>query len=134
MVPVDTVLNLGQSAETFALFTAPASTVLIEGDDIDATDDKVIDPGLGITIIDSFSWVQDIDLQAAYGPVLVVTGTADVPDAATRFLGNTNPQNLNAFYWGEILGPPNNSTVYAAPQSSNFPVGGALTPGTPNVP
>ncbi len=133
VVPVDTVLNLGQSAETFAVFTAPVGTVLIEGDDIDLNDNKVIDPSFSITIIDSIAWAVDPDLQATYGPILVITGTGDVPDAATRFFGNNNTQNANAFYWGEILGPPDSSTAYTSPQSANFPVGGQLTPGAPNV-
>ncbi len=136
LVPVDTVLNLGQSAETFALLNVPVDTqpIFNEGDDIDQNEDKVIDPALGITIIDSIAWAVDPDLQATYGPVLVITGTGDVPDAATRFLGNTNPQSAAAFYWGELLGPAANSTTYSSPLSPNFPAGGALTPGAPNVP
>lgn len=133
LVQVDTVLGLGQSAETYMLASAPAGSVFFETDDIDADDDGNIDVGLGISVIDAFAYLTQVGVTRAYGPVLA-SGEADVPDAATRFPGDLVPLSAGAWYYGELAASPDNTTTYAAPLSANFPAGGALTPGAPNAP
>lgn len=123
----------GFGAESFILATVPGGT--FEGDDIDANNDGVIDPALNITVIDGFAIVINPSFNRNYAPIIFngVESGLDLPDAVTRFSNNNTALSAAAWYYGE-LAPPDNSTTYTDPRSANFPVGGALTPGAPNVP
>ncbi len=98
-------------------------------------------------VLDSLPWVATIDavaLAASDEPdyisgskVLSQAGTG-VVDAVVRFPGNSSPSSTAAWYGGEILDTGDAALdlqFQAAPnRSSNFPSGGILTPGLPNVP
>ncbi len=130
--------GLGLGAETYMLISSP--NTFSEGDDIDANNDRVIDPSAQITVIDGFGVTINVDFQATYAPNIydAVTkggGSIELPDAATRFSNNNTPLSTAAWYFGELASTPDNTTVYSGiPRSANFPVGGALTPGGANVP
>lgn len=130
--------GLGLGAETYMLVSSPIT--FSEGDDIDTNNDRVIDPSAQITVIDGFGVTINIDFQATYAPNLYNAatqggGSIELPDAATRFSNNNTPLSAAAWYFGELASTPDNTTVYSGiPQSANFPAGGALTPGGPNVP
>lgn len=133
-----TVLNyfsgttLGQGSEGFYIVTS--ATALAGGQDLDADDNGVVD--VSITYDDGFNYIFNPDEQFKYGPgpILNESFGGDVPDAATRFPGNTQANNAGAWYSGELASSPEETTTYAAPFSSNFPTGGMLTPGGTNVP
>ncbi len=123
-------------ARTFAIITAPSAPAA--GADIDLNNDRVIDPASGVAVIDGIGFTTNVDFQAVYAPNLynaaVEGGNTLVPDAATRFPSNNTPLSAAAWYFGELASSPPNTTVYTgSPQSANFPAGGALTPGGPNV-
>lgn len=135
---VTSFTGLGLGAESYMLISSP--TAVVEGDDIDANEDRVIDPARNITVIDGIGFTVNAQFQAVYAPNLydafVEAGgsSIELPDAATRFLGNSTPLNKFSWYFGELAGTPDAATAYSGvPQSSNFPVGGQLTPGAPNV-
>ncbi|MEQ1763062.1 MAG: tandem-95 repeat protein, partial [Pyrinomonadaceae bacterium] len=128
---------LDNGARTFAILSAPAG---LPGTDIDTDDDRIVDPAGGVTVIDGFALTTNNLFNAAYAPVLYEAisggGNTLLPDAATRFLGNTTAMSAAAWYAGELAGAPSDTNTYTGtPRTANFPLAGAaLTPGTPNVP
>ncbi|HXG82630.1 MAG TPA: hypothetical protein VNI84_01260, partial [Pyrinomonadaceae bacterium] len=124
-------LTLGQGSEGFYLVTS--TTALFAGQDLDTNNDGVLD--VAVTFIDGFNYIFNPEEQFVYGPgpVLNTIFGGDVPDAATRFPGNNTVFSAGAFYFGELAAEPEETLTYAAPFSANFPAGGMLTPGAPNV-
>lgn len=125
--------NLEVNSESFAVIQTTAN--IFAGLDIDTQDDGVLD--IAITeVYDAIAFRIDPDQQWVYPDTAPVLGTAftDVPDALVRFPGNNTPFSADAYYYGEIATTPDESTTFVAPLSANFPVGGMLTPGAPNVP
>ncbi len=130
-------LRIGSGSETYLLVrsTAPLAT----GQDLDTNDDGIFDAGFGITVLDGFALIVNPEEEYVYGATTGVvnisnTTSLDQPDAVTRFPGNTTPFLVSSFYFGELDGAPDETTVYAAPFSPNFPTGGVLTPGNVNAP
>ncbi len=128
---------MGFGAETYILVTTGQPSQIFEGQDLDANSDGQFDAAFQIAPIDGFGFVVNPTFNFVYGGVPVIfnglNGGLDLPDAVTRFSNNTNAFDANAFYYGE-LATPDNSITYQAPLSANFPSGGQLTPGGPNVP
>lgn len=134
-VTVNLPLGLGFfSSRAFLLISR--ATPFAPGQNVDQNQDGQFDvPG---TVIDGFAFNINPEEEFNYGnsPQIFAptTGATDVPDAVTRFAGNTTPISVAAFYYGELAATPDETTEYAAPQSPNFPAGGALSPGAPNLP
>src|SRR5262249_29430852 len=111
---------MGFGAETLILVSSANPGQLFEGQDLDANDDGVIDAAFGITPIDGVGWTGDPTSGTAvvYGGVPNLGGPplplADVPDAASRFVGNTNTLSRPAWYYGHITGG-DAGTTYVAP-------------------
>ncbi len=125
--------DLEVRSESFAVFQTAAN--IFAGLDIDANDDGEFD--IAVTnISDAVAFRVDPDQEYVYPANSAILGTpfANVPDAFVRFPGNDTAFNADAFYYGELAADPVESTVFVAPFSANFPTGGALTPGAPNVP
>jgi len=125
-------LSLGQGSEGF--YVVQSTTTLAAGQDLDTNDDGVLN--FSVTFIDGFNLIFNPQEQYVYGPgpTLNTVFGGDVPDAVTRFSGNNTVLSAGAFFFGELAASPEETTVYAAPFSSNFPVGGVLTPGASNLP
>ncbi len=120
-------------SESFAVFQTTAN--IFAGLDIDTNDDGVLDIAVS-NISDAVAFRSNADEEYVYPANSPILGTpnTDVPDALVRFPGNNTPFSGAAFYYGELATDPVESTVFVAPLSPNFPTGGALTPGAPNVP
>ncbi len=130
-------LRIGTGSEAYLIVRSTAT--LISGQDLDVNNDGVFDAAFGITVLDGFALLVNPEEEWVYGASVGVVNisnvtTLDQPDAVTRFPGNTTPFVSNAFYFGELAASPDETTEYIAPQSGNFPAGGALTPGAANVP
>jgi len=125
-------IAMGFGAETFLLAKSANPKKLFEGQDLDVNDDGVLDASLGLTPIDGIAWIVDSGRNKTYGGAPVIFKGTEWPDAATRFKGEASAFKASAWYYGEVA-PPENSTSYKGPLSSNFPQGGKLTPGAPNV-
>jgi hypothetical protein len=123
---------MGFGAETFLLTKTTQPKLLFEGQDLDVNDDGVLDAKFGLTTIDGIGWILDPARNKLYGGVPAIFQGRDLPDAATRFPGAVAAFSAAAWYYGEVA-PPEHSIAYKAPHSPNFPQGGALTPGAPNV-
>jgi hypothetical protein len=131
-------LTIGVGSETYLVVRS--TNTLFSGLDLDADDDGLFDPALGITVLDGFGLIVNPEEEFVYGATAGVvnisnTISLDQPDAVTRF-GNDNTPFFTggaAFYFGELAASPDETTTYAAPLSPNFPVGGQLTPGSPNL-
>ncbi len=125
--------NLEVGSESFSIIQTQA--VISAGLDIDKEDDGILDIAID-HVFDAVAFRIDPDQQWIYPANSVVVGVSfqDVPDAIVRFPGNNIPFSTDAFYWGEIATSPVESTTFVAPLSPNFPAGGMLTPGSPNVP
>ena len=134
---VTSFTGLGLGAESYMLISAPVAVV--EGDDIDTNEDRIIDPALNITVIDGFGVTVNQLFQAVYVPNLydanLATGgsSIELPDAATRLSTNSTPLSAAAWIYGELAGSPDEATAYSG-VPGNFPPGAALTPGAPNAP
>ena len=131
--------TLGKGSEGFYIVTS--SVGLASGTDADVNDNGTFDANeengtAAVEFIDGFNLIFNPDEQFAYGPGpnLVETFLGDVADAATRFGGNTDANNAAAWYSGELADSPEETTTYGSTVSSNFPMGGMLTPGGVNVP
>ena len=128
---------MGFGAESFLLVTATDPGDMFEGNDLDVDDDGLFDMDFGIiTVLDGIGWTPDpLDTSTfqLYGGVPNFGGDGSatlVPDAASRFTGNTNAISGSSWYYGHLTGTEQ-SLTYQAPGS--FPTGAALTPGaTPN--
>ena len=119
---------------------APAPVAFVT--DYDADDNGTLDSlPPGTTIHDSFAFIErNTAFEFAYAPLVNPPGGGQPfnPDAFVRFLGNNTPNSAGAFYFGQLDPAGPQQTVLFAPgaadRSTNFPPGGRLTPGQPNVP
>ncbi len=130
-------LRVGTGSEAYLVIRATGN--VFSGLDLDSDDDGIFNAALGITVLDGFALLVNPKEEYVYGAEAGVVNisnnlTLDQPDAVTRFGGNTTPFSINSFYFGELAPSPDETTQYAAPFSPNFPTGGMLTPGAPNVP
>jgi hypothetical protein len=134
IVTINNPLGLGFVTSSRAYLLVTSATPFAPGQNIDQDQDGQFDNPA--TVIDGFAFNVNPEEEFNYGgaPQINVAGSTELPDAVTRFVGNTNPLDFNAFYWGELAASPDNTTTYAAPLSGNFPAGGVLTPGAPNLP
>jgi hypothetical protein len=125
--------NLTTGSENFTI--VQSATTLFSGQDIDANDDGEID--FPVTFIDAVSYIINPEENFVYpanSPVVnAATPFTDVPDALVRGTNKNAPFDVTAFYFGELAASPDESITFVAPLSSNFPAGGQLTPGAPNV-
>jgi len=128
-------LVVGRGSETYLIVRS--TTPIAPGSDLDVNDDGVFD-NTTITVLDGFGLIVNPEEEFVYGAEAGVVNisnltTVDQPDAVTRFPNNTTPFAAGAFYFGELAASPDETTQYVAPLSPNFPAGGMLTPGAPNV-
>ncbi|HEX8638853.1 MAG TPA: VCBS repeat-containing protein [Pyrinomonadaceae bacterium] len=136
----DARLNEGGSgiengANSFLLISSP---LFLTETDYDTDNDGTLD-GLpvGATIIDGIGWIQKdfLDVSSTiYGDATLFL-PAGTPDAATRFPADATANSVRAWYYGDLnpTGGNGSVTYNSASVSSNFPAGGMLTPGAPNV-
>ena len=128
--------NLEVGSESFAIITTTAN--IFAGLDIDANDDGVLDIAV-TSVYDAVAFLINPDEHYVYPngiaqSAILGTPFQDVPDAFVRFPGNDTPNSAAAYYYGEIATSPDEAVAFVDPRSANFPVGGVLTPGAPNVP
>ena len=125
-------LNTGilqNGSNSFLLVSSPTAIAL--NTDLDANDDGVLELPTGAVILDSIAWSDGGAGDLLYGPQLIASGT--VIGAATRFVGDTRANNSRAWYGGARVGAPADTTYSTTIRTANFPEGGALTPGAPNI-
>lgn len=122
--------GLGNGSMSFLLVSSPGP--FVPGSDLDAGDNGTLE-GLppGTTLLDSVAWLED-ENDVAYSPALL-TQSSGVPDAATRFPGNTNANFAPAWVNGNLEGEAGEGLVYdGTVASTNLPYGTVLTPGRVN--
>ncbi len=113
---------------TFTVIFSPIP--MVHNADYDTNNDGSLDLPLGAILQDAVGW-NNGDLTALIYGGVVLTQSAGTPDAAVRFFENTTPFSKPAWYNGDLTG----STSFDSLEiSSNFPIGGFLTPGDFNVP
>lgn len=129
-------LRVGTGSESYLIVRSTAA--LFSGQDLDTNNDGVFDQALGITVLDGFALIVNPEEEFVYGAAAGVvnisnTTSLDQPDAVTRFSANQSPFAAAAFFFGELAATPDESLVYVAPFSNNFPPGATLTPGLPFI-
>jgi hypothetical protein len=135
----DTQLDTGASGIengtiTFLLVTSP--TPIVEGTDYDANNDGTLEAlPAGAVVLDAIGVADDDFGDIVYYGQVVTQNNNLPPQAITRFTSNNNPVSSGAWYGGAIdTAAGSGSNVYSTTnRTSNFPTGGALTPGAPNV-
>jgi hypothetical protein len=117
---------------TFLLVSSP--TAIIEGSDLDAGDNGVLEGfPMGTTILDSVGWLDGDDNDVIY-TTAALTQSTGTPDAATRLPGNSTANSAPAWINGDLVGPDPTSLGYELEGgSTNFPYGTSLTLGSTNV-
>jgi hypothetical protein len=118
---------------TFLLVTSPFP--IVEGTDYDTNNDGTLE-GLpaGAIVLDAIGVIDE-----TFGDIVyfgqVVTQVSGTPNAITRFAANNTPRSSSAFYGGflETAGGSGTNNYNTTNASANFPTGGVLTPGAPNV-
>ncbi|TDR23494.1 hypothetical protein [Marinicella litoralis] len=124
--------RLENGSNSFLLIHSP--TPMVEATDYDANDDGVLELPANASIVDGLGWSDGGTGDLIYGMVNLALTAGGTPDMATRFPGNTAPNDSAAWYHGDMDGSAN-SVLYDLTQvSSNFPEGGMLTPGVENMP
>jgi len=113
---------------TFAVIFSPIP--IVHNADYDTNNDGTLDLPSGAILQDAVGW-NNGDLTALIYGGVVLTQSAGTPDAAVRFFENTTPFSKPAWYNGDLTGSTNFDSLEI---SSNFPIGGFLTPGDFNVP
>jgi hypothetical protein len=113
---------------TFAIIFSP--TPIVYNADYDTNNDGTLDLPSGAILQDALGW-NNGDLTALIYGGVVLTQSAGTPDAAVRFFENTTPFSKPAWYNGDLIGSTNFDPLEI---SSNFPVGGSMTPGDFNIP
>ncbi len=124
--------GIENGANSFLLISSPTP---IEGNflNFDTNNDGILDSlPAGASVVDSIGWFQN-EAGTVYGATLPFRGIA--PDAASRFPGNNAPNSASAWYYGDLDQAGGNSSITydSTSLSANFPTGGRLTPGAPNV-
>ena len=113
---------------SFAVIFSP--TPMVYNADYDTNNDGTLDLPAGAILQDAVGW-NNGDLTALIYGGVVLTQSAGTPDAAVRFFENTTPFSKPAWYNGDLTG----STSFDPLEiSSNFPLGGSITPGDFNTP
>jgi hypothetical protein len=113
---------------SFAVIFSP--TPIVYNADYDTNNDGTLDLPAGAILQDAVGWTNGDLTALVYGGV-VLTQSAGTPDAAVRFFENTTPFSKPAWYNGDLIGSTNFDPLEI---SSNFPVGGSITPGDFNTP
>jgi len=113
---------------TFTVIFSPIP--MVHNADYDTNNDGTLELPLGAILQDAVGW-NNGDLTALIYGGVVLTQSAGTPDAAVRFFENTTPFSKPAWYNGDLIGSTNFDSLEI---SSNFPLGGFLTPGDFNVP
>jgi hypothetical protein len=113
-----------------AVLLVQGPAILTEGSTLARGDGGLAVLPAGDSLLDGVGW-------AGGGTLAGVTlaQTTGFPDAATRFPGRRD--RVAAAWYGGNLAGASSSVAYAtaaAQRTANFPNGGALTPGAPNVP
>ena len=117
---------------TVLLVTGFSGTV---GQDLDTDNDGVFDATPFGVVLDSVGWTDGGGADRVYSAA-VLTQSSGTPDAASRFVGNTDANAVDAWFNGDLvdLGPGGGlDIVYSATNaSSNLPAGATITPGDAN--
>jgi hypothetical protein len=131
----DPAFNTGTSALengacTFLIIQS--LTPIVKGHDYDANNDGILELPPGAIVLDSVGWTANAPGDWVYSPA-VLTQSAAIPDAATRFTDNLKPSSFNAWYNGDIIDVAPWYVDYDQSEASaNMPEGGKLTPGYAN--
>jgi hypothetical protein len=120
------VLENGNTS--FAVIFSPIP--IVYNADYDTNNDGTLDLPSGAILQDAVGWTNGDLTALIYGGV-ILTQSAGTPDAAVRFFENTTPFSKPAWYNGDLTGSTNFDPLEI---SSNFPVGGSITPGDFNTP
>ena len=107
-----------------------SNTPILKDVDYDTNNDGVLDLPPGAVLQDAVGWTNGELTALTYGGV-TLTQAAGTPDAAVRFSDNTTALSAAAWYNGDLATA---TTFDALEVSSNFPVGGGVTPGDINIP
>ena len=108
-------------------------TPIVANTDYDTNDDGTLDAlPAGAVILDGVAWSDGGATDVLYGSAILSAAGGTI-GGATRFPGNTTANSAAAFYGGALFGAPEATTYSETIRTANFPTGGALTPGAPNV-
>src|SRR5262249_59708313 len=125
-------IAMGFGAETFILVSSTDPGDMFEGNDLDLDEDGIFDANFGITSLDGVGWTPNPDDAsfALYGGVPNLGGApiaqGDVPQHASRFVGNPNPVSRPAWDYGHLAGADDSVTYN---RTGSFAAGAAPTRG-----
>lgn len=112
---------------------------ILTGADLDTNDDGTLDLPAGASVVDGVAWLDGGNIaDRAYGnAVLTLTTGVNPPDAATRFVGNNNQNNAEAWFYGNLEGTNDslsyNQATVTTTNPNGIPTGTVvLTPGAAN--
>lgn len=112
---------------------------ILTGADLDTNDDGTLDLPAGASVVDGVAWLDGGNIaDRAYGnAVLTLTTGVNPPDAATRFVGNNNQNNAEAWFYGNLEGTNDSLSYNQATVTTTNPNGipsgtVVLTPGAAN--
>jgi len=132
--------NIDNDSATYALLYSPNSSLATGVFDYDWDNDGVLELPAGVVFIDSLAIQDNGATDRSYGPVgNTIESNSNpnlyVPDAASRFRGNTTLNSAAAWFHGDIIPAGDDPLVYNGPSfATGLPVpGAAATPGEINT-
>ncbi|NNE68527.1 MAG: hypothetical protein HKN33_18310 [Pyrinomonadaceae bacterium] len=125
--------RLENGTNSWLLVSSP-TTAILEGTDYDTDDNGTLEglPADAI-ILDAVGWTDGGGADINYGGVVLPSTAGGTNDMATRFPGDATPNSAAAWYHGDMDGAADSLMYDLTQVSANFPSGGMLTPGLPNV-
>ncbi len=123
---------IANDSASYVLLYSPNRQLPTGGFDFDWNNDGVLDLPTGAVIVDSIGVNDGGSGDVIYGGASILS-TGYVPDAISRFRGNTTAQSAAAWFNGDLFGN-DDPLVYETGNSSGLPsLGASLTPGEINV-
>jgi MYXO-CTERM domain-containing protein len=124
--------GIENDSNSFLLVFSPLAPI-VQGTDYDGDAGALALP-TGAVIVDAIGY-RDATTDFVYGGAEIPYRSSAEPDGITRFPGDDTPISAGAWYGGDLVGSNDSVSYSTVPteRTFNFPEGGALTPGAPNV-
>lgn len=130
---VGTSYTLENGGTSYLLLFSPNATIA-RFIDYDWNNNGTLKLPAGVTLLDAVGWKSAAN-DIVYGGVELTQSGNGVPDAATRFHGNTTALDVGAWYNGDLQNHAGNASILydLGNASVTIPANAIITPGAPNL-
>lgn len=125
---------LQNDTNAFLVIYSPNATISSDVFDYDWDNDGILELPAGAFIVDAIGINDGGSGDINYVPAVLTLSGGVVPDAASRFVGNSTANDASAWFYGDIVNNLGNASRYydKTKSSSGLPAGAVITPGAAN--